>query len=544
MKQSFLFSSILIILSTCISCDQIIQQSSGSGSSSSSNSLASIKQLKNNNTYIENSNEVLVATMEATTETKVQYQPLIPIAKEIQSLTTQFHQYTAELKDLMVEESNGAYTDAEAEAEGNTDLIGMPKNGTNKKAVKQIFISGQYSGSQQEAQGAVLDSKLNQLKRAYLETIADMWDNGGIRGTVFADPSKKAPYMAKLSSKISMPNEEKKSRETTWVEESFKGKTVQETYLLLTQYENQVNLSTAFVLSFLSEQMGKLELAYDKFDVFVQSPKPYILLGEKYESEIALGAYSSQAKFSVSVGGSSLSVVDGKAKYSATGSSVGEKKYTATITVVNPQTGERETFKKDFSYEVGQPSVNVAADKQNVLYIGVDNPVTVAAAGITTSSLKVTMSGGSLKSYGKTSYLATVTRPGEAIITVIDTKNGKKFPFKFRVKRIPNPTVKLGKNMDGLMNATEFKSQPGLVLWLEDFDYDARCNVESYDLTYTRKRQDAVELKAKGGRFSGKALQAVQQAKPGDQYSFTNVKARCPGDRTGRQVNGLAFRIK
>jgi hypothetical protein len=78
-------------------------------------------------------------------------------------------------------------------------------------------------------------------------------------------------------------------------------------------------------VNFLAGQMGKLELNYDKFDVFSQSAKPYILLGETYESEIALGAYSSQAKFSVSVGGSSLKIVDGKAKYTARGSSVGQK---------------------------------------------------------------------------------------------------------------------------------------------------------------------------------------------------------------------------
>ena len=79
---------------------------------------------------------------------------------------------------------------------------------------------------------------------------------------------------------------------------------------------------------------------------------------------------------------------------------------------------------------------------------------------------------------------------------------------------------------------------------MDGFDFDARCSVQSYTLYYTRKRQDPVEIQGKGGRFTGNVLKVVRQAKPGSQYAFTNVKARCPGDSAGRRVNGLAFKIR
>ena len=213
--------------------------------------------------------------------------------------------------------------------------------------------------------------------------------------------------------------------------------------------------------------------------------------------------------------------------------------------VLNPLTDKTETFTKDFSYEVGQPSVNVSADKMNVFYVGVDNPVTVAAAGVTTSSMKVSMTGGTLTKKSGTSYVVTASKPtNNAVITVKDTKNNKNFPFTFRVKRIPDPVVRLGKQTDGLIGSGEMKAQPGLAAWLDNFDFDAKCNVQSYTMYYTRKRQDPVEIEGKGGRFSGKVGDAIRQAKPGDQYAFTNVKARCPGDSAARRVNGLAFKIK
>jgi predicted secreted hydrolase len=180
----------------------------------------------------------------------------------------------------------------------------------------------------------------------------------------------------------------------------------------------------------------------------------------------------------------------------------------------------------------------------NVFYIGVENPVTVAAAGVTTSAMKVTMSGGKMQKKTGTNYIVTADRVGTATITVKDTKNGKTFPFEFRVKRIPDPVVRLGKKTDGLMGSGEFRAQPGLAAWLDNFDFDARCAVQSYTLYFTRKRQDPVEIQGQGGRFKGKVKSAVTQAKPGAQYAFTNVKARCPGDKAARRVNGVAFKIK
>ncbi|CAA6798516.1 MAG: Gliding motility protein GldM [uncultured Aureispira sp.] len=564
MKPTILFFLTFLCLSICCSCEQILpkigdppserettegntDQGQTRKENTSSSFITSMRHLNHINSYIESSNDRLIANMDATADTKMQYTPLVAKAFEIQSLSTAFNQFIYDLKNLVAQESNGVYTKFDKETQGNKELIGLPKDGSNKKVIESVFISGRYGGTNtQEQQGPALYDKLLELRNDYLKAVASLWDNGGIQGTIFADYAKKESLLAQLSDKLSLSDYDTRFNEATWIKENFKGKNVEEAYISLTQCQNQVNLSTAAVLRFLSTQMGKIEVRYDKFDVLALSSKPYVLLGETYESEIALGAYSSQAKFSVSVDGYSLPVVDGKAKYTTKSSSVGEKSYNAKISVANPLTGEIETFVKTFKHEVGQPSVNVAADKQNVLYIGVNNPVTIAATGIATSSLKVSMIGGSLQKVSGTGYIAQVSRPGEVIITVADTKNGKKFPFKFRVKRIPSPIVKMGMgtHFDGTISSSLFKAQPGLLAVVEDFDYDAKCKVHSYKLTYIRKRQDAILMDAKGARFTDKILTFIRQAKPGDLYSFTDVMVLCPGDRKSRQVNGLSFKIK
>jgi gliding motility-associated protein GldM len=506
------------------------------------------KGIDKNNKIVEHAVESVVNGMEETAKTKIQYQPLVEKAKGAKDITGGFHKYIDELRTRMVEESGGAYTLEDATSQGHPELAGKPVGKKDKDTPQRIFVSGDYGNEKKDPQGAILAEKVTKLREAYLNYVSSLWDDGGIKGTIFADPKKKDAAMEELENEMTLTSDEnydaKNHEGKVWAEYTFGHMPVAAVYPMLRKFQNDARTSEAAVVNFLAGQMGKLEMNYDKFDVFSQSPKPYILLGETYETEIALGAYSSQAKFSVSVGGRSLKIVDGKAKYSASGSSVGQKTYSAKISVNNPLTGETESFTKEFSYEVGQPSVNVSADKMNVFYIGVDNPVTVAAAGITSSNMSVSFTGCKKKSQKNTSYVITADKPGEATINVKDKSNGKSFPFKFRVKRIPDPVVRMGRKTDGLIGSGEMKAQPGLIPFLDNFDFDAKCQVQSYTMYYTRKRQDPVEIEGRGGRFTGKVLQAIRAAKPSDQYAFTNVKARCPGDKAARRVNGLAFKVK
>lgn len=99
-------------------------------------------------------------------------------------------------------------------------------------------------------------------------------------------------------------------------------------------------------------------------------------------------------------------------------------------------------------------------------------------------------------------------------------------------------------NKTGNITAAEFKAQLGLIAWLDNFDFDAKCTVDSYTLYYTARRKDPVMLNAKGGRFKGMINRIIKQASSGDQYTFTNVKVKCPGDEVGRPANSLYFKIR
>ena len=84
----------------------------------------------------------------------------------------------------------------------------------------------------------------------------------------------------------------------------------------------------------------------------------------------------------------------------------------------------------------------------------------------------------------------------------------------------------------------------GIFADLDNFDFDARCRIQGFNLTYIARRQDPIEVSNMGERYGQQARILVNRAKPGDTYCFYNVRAKCPGDVVSRKINSLFFMIK
>jgi TonB-dependent SusC/RagA subfamily outer membrane receptor len=84
-------------------------------------------------------------------------------------------------------------------------------------------------------------------------------------------------------------------------------------------------------------------------------------------------------------------------------------------------------------------NADAASDKQQVLYIGVDNTITVEAANIDARDLNITVSQGT-KTGGNGKFIVHFTKPGNVTISLF--KNGSSAilkSFDFQVKPVPDP---------------------------------------------------------------------------------------------------------
>jgi len=319
---------------------------------------------------------------------------------------------------------------------------------------------------------------------------------------------------------------------------------------IFSKFINDVKSSEAAVLNYLAGKVGLTdEVVLNKFRVVSAPKKSYIIKGEKFETDVFLSAAadnSSNTGIRITVNGAALPLdAEGAAKWSQTANDVGIKKYEAVASVTNPVTGETNQYKQIFEYEVGERSVTISASKMNVFYLGVDNPVEVSAAGVPSAQIKVSMTGGNISRNGDGTYTvqATGAQGTKAVVTV--SAPGMSGSKEFRIKRIPDPVPLLGgKERGGKIGNGTFKGYSSLIPLLENFDFEAKCNLAGFTLVRVAKRQDPEFAPNRGARIEGQASSLQGKANPGDKYIFQDIKCKCPGDGADRNLGQLVFDIQ
>lgn len=369
----------------------------------------------------------------------------------------------------------------------------------------------------------------------------------------YIDEDDKASFLKEVSVQVDDETWQKKQKKS-WAHMNFDHMPLQAVIPLFSKYINDVKSTESAALNYLAGKVGTTaDLTFDKYAIVSAPEKSYVIKGDQYKADLFLTAAAggdSKTGISIAVNGRNIPLdKDGKATFAETATRNGVRKYTATATLTNPVTGDTETFKKDFEYEVGERSVAVSASKMNVFYIGVDNPVEVSAAGVPSNQIKVSMSGagdGKIKSDGQGGYIVNVNKPTKlnefCYINISAPDLSDKKPF--RVKRIPDPVPKLSNSRGGSMGSGEFKVQPGVFPVLENFDFDAKCEIAGFRLVRVPKRQDPQVAENRGGRFGSEAVSLVSKAKPTDKFFFENIKCRCPGDPAPRDIGQMVFNIR
>ncbi len=194
--------------------------------------------------------------------------------------------------------------------------------------------------------------------------------------------------------------------------------------------------------------------------------------------------------------------------------------------------------------------VSVAADKMNVMYIGVENPLTIAVEGILNKDITVSSDELQIvkKSNGK--YVAIANQPGKAYVKVVSDKFGER-ALEFRVKRIPDPTAVLvndGRNSyKGTLSPEEFKKYKGVDLFTPYFEFDLPMEIKRFHLTRVPVKGDPVEVINRSGVFNENAKSLVEKAQSGDVFYVDKVTARVKyitGDPVDLKLNSMVFKIK
>lgn len=293
---------------------------------------------------------------------------------------------------------------------------------------------------------------------------------------------------------------------------------------------------------------GKMDQAVvnlDKFAAVAVAPTSYLIAGQPYTAKIFLTAYDSKSNPKITVNGTSIPVTDGQGIYSYT-PGVGTHTWKGSISVQQTDGTVKVYETEPMTFQVSKPSAVVSPDAMNVMYIGVDNPLSISAPGVPAESLKLSGSGVSLTSRGGGKYIARVSSPGEVALNVSATIDGKTQNLgasKFRVKRIPKPTAKVGGKDGGRISAAQLRGQSVVSASLENFDFDAKFRVTKFNMYISKPRVDPIgPYAASGNNFSAQMRSALSGVTAGSVVMIYDIVGVGP-DGVAQNLNAITFQV-
>lgn len=482
-------------------------------------------------------------------DSKARFKPLLGGISEVRSISNEFYGYVDQLRDLMIDKSgnnNGEVDDDDYKIDHGVRSLRGKKN---KDITTRLLVLGEDGAGGDPGLGAELKQKVIDTRQRLIDSYSNLLKTEGPNMDLKdADIEGKIQSVA-LNMPFSIDDEAwQEADRPSWEDYKFGHMPVAAVMPLLSQMKSDLKVSEANLVNDLVSIAGGKTIEIDEFFPVFSADRSYVIGGEKINAKVSVGSYSSSldpANVDLRVNGQRLKInADGTADFSIVGRGTGQKSLTTSVAVTNPLTGEVKRGEGKFTYEVGQRSVSVSADKMNVFYIGVNNPVTVAAAGVASGDVRVNVTGAARKKSGNnTSLVVTGNSVGKANVNV-SAKGQTLGSFEFRVKRIPDPVAKIGGSRGGKIRSNVFKSQRGLYAELENFDFEAKCRVVGYELVYVPKRADAVPSINSGENFTGNTAKLVKLATPGDKYIINNIKGKCPGDDVSRPLGTMSFDIQ
>ena len=307
----------------------------------------------------------------------------------------------------------------------------------------------------------------------------------------------------------------------------------------LTAMQNDIKSAEADILNAFIGNTTSTMASFKNYTAIVIPEKSAFFAGEAVKGKIVLGRFDkSTVPTSVVVNGSNINLatnlVDGQVNFSFGAGSVGEHDITGKFNFMEDGKPVPIDIVGNYVVVPKPNSATISADKMNVVYRGVPNPMTISFAGITADKVNASAPGMSRGSKPG-QYTLSAGSGSSVMINVTGTlPDGSKVSDKkeFRIKGLPAPTGKIR----GEVAAKGAKSNLEactITAVMEDFDFPVTVNVTQFNI----KVPGQPTIVVSGSKMDGRARSAIQKATRGDVVVISEIKASFSG------INQLAKRV-
>ncbi len=352
----------------------------------------------------------------------------------------------------------------------------------------------------------------------------------GYRTDVTAALGKDSKFASILSKRFSTNDVENRDGKTIkWLDYRYKGFPLVASLTSLTQMQADIKNTESDIVSDLLG--GKMEeaLSLNNYKGIVALDKNAYFAGEKVTGKIVLGRYdATMIPDNVTLNGKDYkNIQSGQVIIDMPSGNIGNHDIKGKIAFT--QNGEVVEVPFESSYSViPQPGdAVVSADKMNVVYRGLDNPISVSLPGVSDNNLRVSASGGTLTG-GKGKYSIRPAGGNVATINVSATlSNGKSVNSKatFRIKDIPAAMGSVRGQYGTVRMPKSGLSTAPIAAGLPDFEFDLNIKVQSFKI----KVPGQLTIIVNGSSLNAAAKQKLSKAKRGDIINIYGIKATANG---------------
>ncbi|MDL2323173.1 gliding motility protein GldM [Bacteroidales bacterium OttesenSCG-928-A17] len=424
---------------------------------------------------------------------------------QVKAKTDSLFNYIQDLKLKIVKKSDGK--------EGDPENMRHPDDLNASQEV--MFQRGKNDGE-----------KLRLEIDAYREFISELVTN----------PSVKNIIENNLNTE---PTAKAKEKKQSWEESMFWNMPMAAAITLLTKIQNDIRYAEGEVLSDLVKNIDIMDVRVNSIEAFVIPESQTVMAGGVYSADFVLAAVDTTQKPQIVINGKILPE-SANGKYTVAAGSVGTHSIKGHIEMPR---GDGSFLRKDFAteYYVTPPTATIAPVLMNVLYAGIPNDISIAAAAAASHNITATCTNGTLTRKSNDIWTVTPRLGSDAVITITaKMPNGKTQVMgsqTFRVRPLPDPTAFLYiKDKDG--NERRFRggaiSKSALIdmnvlnAAIDDGILDIKFAVLNFYVSTTDSKGITIREQSNGANFSPRQKDMIRGTARGKNMYITGIVTRSP----------------
>ncbi len=343
----------------------------------------------------------------------------------------------------------------------------------------------------------------------------------------------------------------------SWEHKNFGHVIIPAAMSIINEIVGEVQTTEHDAIAELFKNIGASDFKFNTLEAKVFPKTTYVLKGQDYEADVFIVASDDTKEFDARYARgvkelskakentiSKVSSQKGIVKIKVPTNSEGEQFIAGEIEMKDPVTGEIKPYPFQTSYTVAPPSANVTPTKMNVMYRGLENPISISAPGFTADQIEVSVTNGELvKRDGE--YFVKPGKDKITTVTVSTTIDGKRIILDncdFRLKLTPDPKPVINGKAQGSFTKEEVIAAGGITLTMPDFDFEGyRSQVVSYNASAVVAGIVKSVNNVKGDRFNKEVEDLIKSTK---RFFIEEIRVRTPDGEERKIDASISINIK